>query len=341
LATIFVHVILEIHMTHPSRRLTLAIAAASLLVCSHAFAQTASWPARSVKIIVPFGPGTGLDTMARAYAERLGEQTGGNFVVENREGAGGTIGAIATARAAADGYTIMFTAHAPFAVAPFMQAGTTYDPSADFTPITKVAMIPMVLVTGAGSSFKTFAEMAAQAKAEPGKLDYASSGVGTPSHLNVEVIKLEQGLDIIPVPYKSTSQAMTDLIGGQVPLYMPSFPAALPQMKAGKIRGLAIGSAQRSKIMPDIPTVAEVLGKPGMTAVVWYGFLAPKGLPADVVARLDVEISKAAASPRIVAAIDKIGADAVLVGPSNFAKDIQADATRSRELLRVLGVKPL
>jgi tripartite-type tricarboxylate transporter receptor subunit TctC len=304
-----------------------------------AFAQ-ADWPSKPVKIIVPFGPGTGLDVMARGFAERLSEQLKTPVVVENKEGAGGSIGALATAHAPADGYTIMFTAHAPFAIAPYLQAGSAYDPTSDFTPIAKVALIPMVLITGRGSSFMNFNDVVAYAKSNPGKLDYASSGIGTPSHLNVEVIKRELGLDIGAVPYKSTGQAMSDVIAGHVPLYMPSFPAALPHIKGGQVRALAIGSSKRSSVVPEIPTVAEVLKQPGLEASVWYGFLAPKGLSPEIVNRLYAEIAKAAASPKFSEMFNKLGAEAVMVGPREFGQAIAGDADRSRKLLQALGIKP-
>jgi tripartite-type tricarboxylate transporter receptor subunit TctC len=317
---------------------TLAAAVLALGFAAGAAAQ-GGWPAKPIRIVVPFGAGTGLDVVARGFADRLGEQLKTSVVVENKEGAGGTVGALAVARAPADGYTIVFTAHAPFAVAPFMQAGGGYDPVSDFSPVAKVAQIPMVLITGANARFRNFTEMAAFAKANPGKLDYASSGIGTPSHLHMEVVKRELGADIVAVPYKSTAQAMSDVIGGQIPLYMPSFPAALPQIKAGQVRALAIGSAKRSTVLPDIPTMGELLKQPGLEASVWYGFLAPKGTPAEVVARLHAEVAKAAATPRIGELMNKLGAEPVMVAPREFAQQIQRDADTSRKLLQSLGVK--
>ncbi|NML44349.1 tripartite tricarboxylate transporter substrate binding protein [Ramlibacter sp. G-1-2-2] len=317
----------------------LAVATAALGLAGAALAQ-GGWPAgKTVRVIVPFGAGTGLDVMARGFAERLAEQLKTAVVVENREGAGGTVGALAVAHAPADGYTLMFTAHAPFAVAPYLQSGAGYDPVNDFAPVAKVAQIPMVLITGANSRFRSLADVAAYAKANPGKLDYASSGIGTPSHLHMEVIKRELGVDIAAVPYKSTGQAMTDVIGGQLPLYMPSFPAALPQMKAGQVRGLAIGSAKRSPVMPDIPTLAELLKQPNLEAIVWYGFLAPKGTPPEIVERLHAEIAKAEAGPRMKELMDKVGAEAAPAAPREFAQQIQRDAEASRKLLASLGVK--
>ena len=319
-------------------KLIARIAACALGAASiHAAAQQ-SWPSQPVKIIVPFSAGTGLDVVARGFAEELVNQTKGTFTVENRDGAGGTIGAMAALRSPPDGGTMMFTAHAPFAVAPYMQKAAQYDPATDFESIAKIAVIPMVLITGKGSSLHSFADMVNQAKARPGKLSYASSGVGTPSHLNVEIVKRELGLDIVPVPYKNTGQAMTDLIGGQFPLYMPSFPAALPMLHSGQVRALAIGSAQRSNVMPDIPTLAEVLKKPGMEAAVWYGFFAPKGTPAAIVARMQEEIVKAA--PKLEDRLKKLGATPVLARGAEFREQVRKDAQASQELLRALNVKP-
>lgn len=324
------------------KRIVRALAAVGLAALAPLGAQAqGSWPAgKPVKIVVPFGAGTGLDVVARGFAERLGEQLKAPFVVENKEGAGGTVGALAVAHAPNDGNTLLFTAHGPFALAPYLQSGAAYDPVTDFAPIAKVAVIPMVLVTGGNSRFRTFADMVAEAKANPGKLNFASSGLGTPSHLNVEVIKRELNLDIVAVPYKSTSQAMTDVIGGQLPLYMPSFPAALPQLKAGQVRGLAIGSSKRSPLMPDIPTVAELLRQPGLEASVWYGFLAPKGTSPEIVNRLQSEIAKAAATPKITGLLDKAGAEPALLAPREFSQQIARDAESSRKLLQALGVKP-
>ncbi|MGT2434033.1 Bug family tripartite tricarboxylate transporter substrate binding protein (plasmid) [Cupriavidus basilensis] len=263
------------------------------LLSGHAMAAGSDWPNRPVRIVVPFSSGTGLDVMARGIAEQLHEQTGGNFVVENREGAGGGIGAIAVGRAAPDGYTLLFTAHSPFASAPFVKDGPTYDPVADFTPITKVAQTPMVLIAGKTAPFGKFDDLVSYARAHPAQLNYASSGVGTPSHLHMEVLKQAMGLDIVAVPYKNTGQAMTDLIGGQVPLYMPSYAAALPQLRAGQVKALAIGSSRRYAEFPNVPTLAEAMKRPDLRASVWYGFLGPKGMSSALVARIDTQLAKA------------------------------------------------
>lgn len=312
--------------------------AVGLLGTANLYAAAPAWPSsQPVKIVVPFSAGTGLDVVARGFAEELATQTKGTFSVENKDGAGGTIGAMAALRAPADGNTMLFTAHAPFAVAPYMQKAAQYDPVSDFEPIAKIAIIPMVLITSGNSSLRDFNGMVTEAKAHPGKLSYASSGIGTPSHLNVEVVKRELGLNIVSVPYKNTGQAMTDLIGGQFALYMPSFPAALPMLRTGQVRALAIGSAQRSDVMPDIPTLAEVMKVPGLEAVVWYGFFAPKGTPADVVARMESEIVRA--TPKLADRLKKLGAQPVLVQGNEFRQQLSKDAENSKSLLRALNIK--
>lgn len=320
------------------RYLGIALSLFPLLTTPISFAQ-GNWPTKPIRLIIPFGPGSGLDSLGRTFAESLGEQLKTPIVVENKEGAGGSIGAMATARSAADGYTIMLTAHAPFAIAPYVQTSKTYDPKEDFTPIAKVAVTPMLLVTGSSSPFKTFDDVVRNAKANPGKLSYASSGIGTPSHLHMEVIKHELGLNMVDVPYKNTGQALSDVMGDQVPLYMPSFPAALSLVKSGKLRALAIGSSTRSPVLPDVPTLSELLKRPKLEATVWYGFLAPKGLSPDITQRLYKEIAIAVATPKVIDRIEKLGAGGVLVDPKAFDSEIRRDADSAHSLLKASGIK--
>jgi len=301
-------------------------------------AAQSDYPARPVRVVVPFAPGSGVDLVARSFAQRLGEQMKSAFIVENRDGAGGTLGAITVSKANADGYTLLFTASPPYAVGPAVQGSSAYDPNSDFLPISKVAATSMVLIANKDAPFKSLAELATYSKANPGKLNYATTGIGTPSHLSVEVIKAKLGLDIEPVHYKSAGQAMTDTIGGQVPLYMPSYPAAQAYLKAGKVKGLAIGSPARAAGAPDVPTLAEALKQPGLEIRVWYGLLAPKGTPNAVVERLASEVAKAAAAPEVVALINRLGAEPLLVGPAEFSTQIREEVTSSRQLVRKLGI---
>lgn len=310
----------------------------SLVVGGQVAAADVEWPTKPVRIVVPFSSGTGLDVMARGFAEQLHAQTGGNFIVENRDGAGGGLGSVAVARLAPDGYTLLFTAHSPFASAPFVKDGPTYDPVADFTPISKVAQTPMILIAGKSAPFSKFDEFVRYAHAHPAQLNYASSGIGTPSHLHMEVLKQALKMDVVAVPYKNTGQAMTDLIGGQVSSYMPSYPAALPQLRAGQVKALAIGSARRYAEFPNVPTIAEVVKRPDMRAVVWYGFLGPKGMSPQVVSRINTQVSKAASSAAVQKMMSNLGAEPDVVGPDAFRSQVARDADDSRKLLRALGV---
>ncbi|WP_218510356.1 tripartite tricarboxylate transporter substrate binding protein [Variovorax sp. dw_308] len=311
---------------------------AALLALAGVVAAQGDYPTRPVHLVVPFAAGSGVDLVARGLAQRLGEQTKTAFIVENRDGAGGTLGAVAVAKATADGYSLLFTASPPYAVGPAVQGSSAYDPNSDFVPVSKVAATSMVLIANNDAPFKSLAELASYSKANPGKLNYATTGIGTPSHLSVEVIKERLGLNIEPVHYKSAGQAMTDTIAGHVPLYMPSYPAAQAYLQAGKVKGLAIGSPMRAAGAPDIPTLAEALKQPGPEIRVWYGLLAPKGTPRAVVDRLASEVAKAATAPEIVALVSKMGAEPLLVGPADFATQIRAEVTSSRQLVQKLGI---
>lgn len=310
----------------------------ALLAFAGLAAAQGDYPARPVHFVVPFAAGSGVDLVARGFAQRLGEQMKTAFIVENRDGAGGTLGAVAVAKATADGHTILFTASPPYAVGPLVQRSSAYDPNNDFAPVSKVAATSMVLIVNNDAPFKSVAELAAFSRANPGKLSYATTGIGTPSHLSVEVIKERLGLSIEPVHYKSAGQAMTDTIAGHVPLYMPSYPGAQAYLQSGKARGLAIGAPTRAAGAPDIPTLAEALKQPGLEIRVWYGLLAPKGTPRAVVDRLASEVAKAAAAPEIAALIQRMGADPLLVGPAEFAAQISAEVISSRQLVQKLGI---
>lgn len=301
-------------------------------------AAQGNYPSRPIHVIVPFAAGSGVDVVARGFAQRLSEQMKNPFIIENRDGAGGTLGAVAVAKAAQDGYTLLFTASPPYAIGPAVQNSTAYDPNADFAPVSKVAATSMVLIANPASTFKTLGELATYAKSHPGQLNYATTGIGTPSHLSVEIIKERLGLDIVPVHYKSAGQAMTDTIAGHVPIYMPSYPAAMAYLQAGKVRGLAIGSPARASGMPDMPTLAEALQQPGLEVRVWYGFLAPKGTPRAVVEQLASEIAKAAATPETTALVNRLGAEPLVVGPTKFAQQIRAEVTSGQQLVNKLGI---
>lgn len=296
------------------------------------------WPVKPIRVVVPFSAGSGVDTVARAFADGLGPRLKTHVVVENRNGAGGTVGANVVKAAQPDGYSLLFTANPPFLLGPTVQGTTAYDPIEDFVPVAKVAATPMVLIASTSSPFRKFDDLVAAVKEQPGALDFATTGIGTPSHLSIEVIKRRLGLKMEAVHYKDASQAMTDTLAGHVPVYMPSFPAAQALIKSGQVRALAIGSPERSAAAPDIPTLAEVLKAPGLESRVWYGFLAPKGTPPAVVQRLEQEIAAVGRTEAIQAQLMKIGADAAPAGAADFARGMRGDFDDGMKLLRDLGI---
>jgi tripartite-type tricarboxylate transporter receptor subunit TctC len=321
-------------MNQIHRRGVLLLAATCL--AAPAFAQS-SLPAGPISIVVPFGTGNGLDSFARAYAARLGAQMNTNVIVENREGAGGLIGTMAVARATPNGQTLVFTAEYPFLTSPYMQSGTSYQPTESFVPVAKVALSPHVVVVGGNSPLKTLDDLVAFAKANPGRLNFASSGISTPSHLYMERLLKDVGATGTHVPYKSTGNATTDVVGGQADAYMPSLSAVLPLVRDGKLRVLAIGSKTRTAKLPGVPTLAEALKRPGLSAYVWFGFLAPKGTPVPIVERLQREIEVATKAPAITDTFAQLDADIAFVGSLQFASEIRDGDKAARELLVATG----
>lgn len=314
----------------------------ALLGASCALAATAAlaqaYPTKPIKMVVAYGPGSGADIVGRILAERLTQQLGQTVVVENLAGAGGALGTNLVAKAAPDGYTILM-APTTLTVSPALQATPSYDPVKNFTGVTRVAIQPMAIVTSADSPFKSMKDMMAFAKANPGKLSYGTSGKGSPSHLEMELIKAMRGLDIQDVPYKSFGTAITDTISGQVSYYFPTFPAALPHIKGGKVRALAVGSPERAPQAPDIPTIAEELGVPGYEVSVWYGVVAPAGTPAEIVSRLNTEIAKALEVPAVRERIVNTGAVVSYAPTDKFNEQIRAETTKWTKLVKELKLE--
>jgi tripartite-type tricarboxylate transporter receptor subunit TctC len=297
-----------------------------------------SYPDKSIRLVVGFGPGSGADTIARVVAERLADRLKVSVIVENREGAGGSIGTTAVAKATADGYTLLLGA-SPMTVTPHMQATPAYDPVKDFVPIIRVAELPLLLITNPNAPYNNLKELVAYAKQNPGKLSYATSGMGSPSHLSVEMIKQSTGINVVSVPYKNVGQAMTDTLAGTVSFYVPAIPGALPQVKAGKARGLALGALRRSSKLPDVPTLSEELGAAGLEVITWYGVLAPAGTPREITAKLYAEIAKVMDAPETREKLAATGVDVSVTNSDEFAAQVRADNTRYGKLVRELGLK--
>ncbi|MFN0163808.1 MAG: Bug family tripartite tricarboxylate transporter substrate binding protein, partial [Burkholderiales bacterium] len=251
------------------------------LASAAVFAQTGPFPSRPMRLIVPYSAGSGSDVVARTIGQKIAEQSGQPVIVENRDGGGSLIGTMAAAKSPPDGYTMLIAAN-PFVILPSQSAKPPYDPTRDFVPIAKIAVIPLVLAVAPNVAVNNVRELVAHARANPGKLSYASSGPGTISQQEMELFKQVTGLDIFEVPYKSTAQAMTDTIGGQVALFPGIMPLTLPHIRAGRVRALAVFDSQRSAQLPDVPTINEDLKIPGYVPTpVWYGFVAPAGTPRE------------------------------------------------------------
>ena len=317
----------------------LRLAASAMLVCAAGFAGAQSYPTKPIHLIVPFPPGGGNDTVARAIAQQASPALGQPIVVDNRPGAGGIIGADAAARAPADGYTLFLGGVATHAVNPHMHAKLSYDPVKDFAPITLVASAPSVLVVHPSVPAATIKEFAAYARANPGKLNYASNGNGSSSHIAAVLYETNAGVKMTHVPYKGVGPALTDLMSGRIELMFNSIVAILPHIQSGKLRALGVTSKQRSSLLPDVPSIAEA-GWPQYEAGSWYGILAPAGTPSAIIERLHKEIVKALKDPEVQKRLSGEGADVIGSTPQEFAAHIKAELARMGQAVRASGLSP-
>ncbi|MDB5855789.1 MAG: transporter [Herminiimonas sp.] len=302
---------------------TLAIASAALATVP-ALAQTAgSYPTKPIKIVVPFAPGGTTDVLARLVGQRLTAAWGQPVFVENRPGAGATLGADMVAKSPADGYTLLMGA-AHHTIAQNVYSKLPYHFGRDFAPVSVVAMVPNMVVVNANVPAKNIQELVALAKAQPGKLNYGSAGTGTAHHLIGEMFNLRAGVDIVHVPYKGSAPALTDLMGGQVQVMFDTVTSGLPMVKAGKTRALAVTTAKRSSAMPNVPTLAETV-LPGFDVGTWFGILAPVGTPPAIVEKLYTEIAKTVNDPVIRKQLLEIGAEPVGNTPAEMAEQIKLE----------------
>ena len=310
----------------------IACAVAALATTLAASAQDA-YPAKPIKLVVPFATGSGIDQLARHYAEVLRTQMNQSVVVENREGAAGIIGSASVASGVPDGYTVLVAAHPPFAIATQLQKEPGYDPVTSFAPIARVGAVPLIAISAASMPFKTWQEMSVYFRANPDKANYAVSGTGSPGQLFTQLIKLQTSLPMQEISYKSTGQALNDAIAGQVQMSLVSMPAAAGHIKAGTLRLLGVGSRERLPAFPDAPTLAELIGQPGFEASVWYGFLAPPSTPADRLARLFSEIERASANPRISEFMAKSSITPALQNAQSFGQSLREDVATARKMI--------
>jgi len=313
-----------------------ALGALALLLAGGAWAQ--AYPAKSIRLVVPFPPAGTTDILAREVAQRLSVSFGQSVVVDNRPGAAGNIGSDLVAKSAPDGYTLLMGTVGTHAINPSLYAKMPYDHVKDFVPIILVAGVPNVLEVTPSLPVNSVADLIKLAKEKPGQLNFASSGSGTSIHLSGELFKTMTGVDMMHVPYKGSAPALTDLMGGQVQLMFDNLPSSLAQIKAGKLRAIAVTSAQRSPALPNIPTIAES-GLPGFEASSWFGLLAPAGTPPAIVARVNADVNEwlqtAEAKEKLLAQ----GAIPAGGTPEQFAAHIRAETEKWAKVVKVSGAK--
>lgn len=318
-------------------KLVAAALVGTVLATTPAVAQDA-WPSKPVKIIAPFAPGGSADTLGRLVAQKLTQYFNQQFVVENRPGAGGLVGSEIVARSAPDGYTFVVSGVASHVVAPAMNANAGFDPIKDFTHVALFGGPPDVLIVGPNVPAKSLAELIAYGKANPDKLSYGTPGIGTHGHLVAELLQKKAGFKMAHVPYRGAGQAITDILGGQIPVGSFTLTTAAEQIRAGKVRALAISSPKRLPDYPDVPTYTE-LGYPDLVTVTWFALSGPAGVPADIVKRLNTEVIRALREPDIRQRLQRDAIDPEPLAPDAFVKFIQAETAIWAPIARASGAK--
>ena len=319
---------------HPITRRQLVLGAAAGLVASPALSQAP----RTIKLVVPFPPGGSTDILARAIGARLATQMGITVVIENKGGAAGSVGAGEVARMAPDGNTLMMGHIGTLAINPSIYPRLTYDPIKSFTPLALVAQVPNVLVVNEKFPATDFKAFIARARAEPGRLNYASGGNGSAAHITFEYLKQQTKTFMVHIPYRGAAPAISDVLGGQADTIFTGSPALISHIRSGRLRALAVSSPQRMPALPDVPTVAES-GYPGFEADQWYGIVAPAGLPAPLVTLYNTEINKALASPEVARALANEGAVPTPTTPQAFAQLIAREIPRWAQVIKQGNVK--
>jgi tripartite-type tricarboxylate transporter receptor subunit TctC len=318
------------------KRIALAIGLVAFTFCTASFAQT--WPTKPVKWVVPFAPGGTTDILARTIGEKLTVALGQPVIVENKPGAGGGVGADFTAKASADGYTIMGGTISTHAINASLYKSLPYDPVKDFAPITMIVRLPNLLVVNPEIPAKNIAELVTLLKANPGKYSFASSGNGTSQHLSGELFKSMAGVDMQHIPYKGSPPALQDVVAGQVAMTFDNITTAWPLAKAGKLRALAVTTAKRSSIAPDVPTLSES-GLTGYEVGSWQGVFAPAGTPPTIVARLNTEIVKIINTPEVKEKLIALGAEPVGNSSEEFGAIVKTEVVKWAEVVKKSGAK--
>ena len=316
-----------------------AAAAAFLAISASASAAQTAYPNKPIRLIVAFPPGGSTDIIGRLVGQKLGERLGQQVIIDNRGGAGGTIGTEIAARSNPDGYTLTMGTTSTHVIAVGAYSNLKYDPIKDFAPLTLVATTPYLLVVHPSVKANSLKEFVALVKSQPGKLNFASAGVGSTTQLAMEMLKVAAGIDIVHVPYNGNGPAGTATMAGQVQALFGSMPAVLPHAKSGKVRPLAVGTTKRSPSLPDVPSVAES-GYPGFEASLWLGFFAPKGTPADITKRLHTELVNIAQSADMKEQFGRNGAESITTSPAELSKLVSTEIDKYVKVIKAAGIKP-
>ena len=324
-------------MRKATKVLGLALLLAGAVIAGSA-ARADDYPTRKITLVVPYPPGGGVDAMARVMAQKLSQAFHQDVIVENRGGAGGTVGTRYAARAKPDGYTLLLGHTGTISINPSLYPKLGIDPRKDFAPIGLVASMPVALLANPSFPAKTIADVIAMAKKEPGKLNLGTSAMGTGGYMCAELFKSEADIKVAIIPYKGTAPVMNDLIGGQVPMAFGVLPPALGNLKAGTLRAIAVTSKKRFSLLPDVPTFDES-GMPGFEAVLHYGLLAPYGTPAPIVEKLSAAVRKAVEDPDVQKRIHFEGGDPLTSTPAEYAQDIDKEEKKWGALVHKLGLK--
>jgi tripartite-type tricarboxylate transporter receptor subunit TctC len=314
-----------------------AVIAAGVLLGTLAPATAETYPARTVTVVVPFGPGSVTDAAARLVALHLQEALGQPFVIENKTGAGGLIAASAVAHAAPDGYTLLITTNSTHSAAPALFKTVPYDPIKDFTPVARIGSFPSLIAVYPGLPIKTIGDLVSYAKANPGKLEYGHGN--STGQIVGETLKKRTGIDIVRVAYRSNPAAVTDLIAGHIAMMIPDFNTGLPQVKAGSIRPVAVFTKERSRMLPDIPTLNETV-MPGFDILAWAGMFAPANTPPDIVDRIAGALQKILSDPKTAERFAEIGTEPFYSGPSDFSDYVKTELVKWTSVAKEAGIEP-
>ena len=320
------------------RKICPILSAAIILFTAIGAANSQAYPSRPLRAIVPIAPGGGTDTTGRLVLTRLGEVLGQQIVVDNRAGGGGTIGASLAAKALPDGYTFLFGSISTHAVNPAMYKNLPYDHIRDFAPVALVGKVPNVLVVHPSLPVKSVSDLVSYAKANPGKVNYGSAGIGSPPHLSMELLKSIAGINVVHIPYKGAGPALSELLGGQTQVMCTSLAGQLPYIKAGRVRALAVTTSKRNQQVPDVPTMIEA-GIPGYEVTIWYAVFLPAGAPKAIIARLNSELVTLLNSSEMKERMAQIGVDAAPSTPQELAAFVKAETAKYTKVAQDAGIK--